>query len=203
MAEFGKKRFSRGYQAAVGMGAREVLHKNSSELVAILDKHGIINSNLSVFELGAGPGRNLYYIYKELLKNEQGVKNVKFSANDLWEKDSFKYMEPEIKNIIKFYEMDTEDLVNNITIPDLDLVLVSDHFMHLQYEKADFIIKKLLSEWKPEYIMLREIKKEFEAPDHPRLYHDYDQFLSDYEKVEDLNSKQTDRYFIWLLKRKK
>ena len=74
--------------------------------------------------------------------------------------------------------------------------------MHLQYEKADYIIKKILSDWKPKYIMLREIKKEFETPDHPRLYHNYDQFLTDYEIVEDKTSVQTDRYFIWLLKKK-
>ena len=39
MALFGKQRFPESYQRAVGMGASEVLHKNSRELVNILKKH--------------------------------------------------------------------------------------------------------------------------------------------------------------------
>ena len=50
--------------------------------------------------------------------------------------------------------------------------------------------------------MLRELKKEFETPDYPRLYHDYDQLLDDYEKIIETSSRQDDSYFIWLLKRK-
>ena len=184
------------------MKAMDMLHKNSVELVEILAKHNLINSTINVFELGAGPARNLYYIYKTLLENDQDISKVKFAANDLWKEESLAAMDPEIKEIINFIEGDSEDVINNNIIPDLDIFLVSDHFMHLQYEKADYIIKKILSDWKPKYIMLREIKKEFETPDHPRLYHNYDQFLTDYEIVEDKTSVQTDRYFIWLLKKK-
>jgi len=202
MVKFGKERFDKNYQGAVGMKAMDMLHKNSVELVEILVKHNIINSTMNVFELGAGPARNLYYIYKTLLENDQDTSKLNFAANDLWEEESLADMDPEIQKIINFYEMDSEDLVDSITISDLDLFLVSDHFMHLQYEKADYIIKKILSDWKPKYIMLREIKKEFETPDHPRLYHNYDQFLTDYKIVEDKTSEQTERYFIWLLKRK-
>jgi hypothetical protein len=74
--------------------------------------------------------------------------------------------------------------------------------MHLQYDKADYIIKKILESWTPKYIMLRELKKEFETPNHPRLFHNYDQFLTKYELINNTSSKQTDSYFIWLLKRK-
>jgi hypothetical protein len=202
MVKFGKERFDKNYQGAVGMKAMDMLHKNSVELVEILAKHNLINSTINVFELGAGPARNLYYIYKTLLENDQDISKVKFAANDLWKEESLAAMDPEIKEIINFIEGDSEDVINNNIIPDLDIFLVSDHFMHLQYEKADYIIKKILSDWKPKYIMLREIKKEFETPDHPRLYHNYDQFLTDYEIVEDKTSVQTDRYFIWLLKKK-
>jgi hypothetical protein len=49
MALFGKQRFPESYQRAVGMGASEVLHKNSRELVNILKKHNILNNQSSVF----------------------------------------------------------------------------------------------------------------------------------------------------------
>lgn len=71
-----------------------------------------------------------------------------------------------------------------------------------QYEKADNIIKKVLLDQKPEYIMLRELKKEFETPNHPRLFHNYDQLLTDYDFIHKTSSKQDECYFIWLLKRK-
>ena len=74
--------------------------------------------------------------------------------------------------------------------------------MHLQYDKADAILKKILSDWKPKYIMLRELKKEFETPKHPRLYHDYHQLIGEYEMVEETSSNGDTNYFIWLLKRK-
>ena len=50
--------------------------------------------------------------------------------------------------------------------------------------------------------MLRELKKEFETPEHPRLFHNYDQFLQKYDLILETTSNQTDAYFIWLLKRK-
>lgn len=64
MSKFGKQRFPRSYQSAVGMKAGERLHLNSVELTEIMVKHNIINPNIKVFELGSGPARNLYYIYK-------------------------------------------------------------------------------------------------------------------------------------------
>ena len=136
-----------------------------------------------------------------------GGPRPRHSIFDLFKKESFEHMHEDIKKIIKFYEEDSEDMVANNIIPDLDLFLVSDHFMHLQYDKADNIIKGILANWKPKHIMLREVKKEYETPHHPRLYHNYDQFLSDYDLVYDGTSKQTNKsnsisYFIWLLKRK-
>jgi hypothetical protein len=74
--------------------------------------------------------------------------------------------------------------------------------MHLQYDKADHIIKTIIEKWNPPYIMIRELKKEFETPDHPRLFHNYDQFLTSYDIISNTDSEQTDAYFIWLLKRK-
>lgn len=195
MAQFGKQRFPQSYQSAVGMKAHPRLHENSKELVEILKHNNILNSNSKVFELGSGPARNLHYIYKEF-----ETKNI--YCSDLFLQSSLNNMSDEIKNIVKFYEGDSQDIINNNIIKDLDLFLISDHFMHLQYDKADYIIKKIISDWNPLYIMLRELKKEFETPNHPRLFHNYDQFLSDYEMIEEKTSKQDKAYFIWLMKKK-
>ena len=195
MALFGKQRFPESYQRAVGMGASEVLHKNSRELVNILKKHSILNNQSSVFELGSGPARNLYYIYKEF-----GINNL--FCSDLFRDASLNSMSTEIKDIVTFFEGDSQDIIDNTIIPNLDLFLVSDHLMHLQYDKADHIIKTIIEKWNPPYIIIRELKKEFETPEHPRLFHNYDQFLTSYDMISNTDSEQTDAYFIWLLKRK-
>lgn len=195
MALFGKQRFPESYQRAVGMGASEVLHKNSRELVNILKKHSILNNQSSVFELGSGPARNLYYIYKEFDNNN-------LFCSDLFRDASLNSMSSEIKDIVTFFEGDSQDIIDTVVIPNLDLFLVSDHLMHLQYDKADHIIKTIIEKWKPPYIMIRELKKEFETPEHPRLFHNYDQFLTSYDMISNTDSEQTDAYFIWLLKRK-
>ena len=195
MAKFGKQRFPEGYQQWVGMEASSRLHDNSIELVQILKNNNILNVNSKVFELGAGPARNLHYIHKEF--------NIDIIyCSDLFLEASFNHMSDEMKNVVTFYEGDSQDIIDNNIIKDLDLLLVSDHFMHLQYEKADYIIKKILSDWNPKYIMLRELKKEGETPNHPRLFHNYDQFLSNYDMIDETNSKQNNAFFIWLLKNK-
>jgi hypothetical protein len=195
MAKFGKERFPSNYQSAVGMSARQLLHDNSIELVNILKQENILQQLKQVFELGSGPARNLYYLW---LENKQ----INLNCSDLFKEASLENMHPDIKNIINFYEGDSQNIIDTINIKNLDLFLVSDHFMHLQYEKADHIIKKLISEWKPNYIMLRELKKEYETPDHPRLYHNYDQILQTYDVLRNETSKQDSSYFIWLLKNK-
>jgi hypothetical protein len=116
-------------------------------------------------------------------------------------------MSDKVKDVINYYVGDSEDIINDKeiqrqVIDGLDLFLVSDHFMHLQYEKADNIINSILSIWKPKYIMLREVKKEYETPNHPRLFHKYDKFLKDYDLVHESTSVNAEEYFIWLLKKK-
>jgi len=195
MANFGKKRFPKSYQKKVGQNARELLHKNSEELVEILKDHNVIQDDMTVFEMGAAGARNLWYIWKE-------NKSVKLYANDLFEKESREQMHNDIKELITFYEGDSENIFNESKVENLDLLLVSDHFMHLQYEKVDNILTKILSDWTPRHMIIREVKKEYEAPDHPRLFHKYHRLLDKYDLVHERDSKQTDQYFIWLLKRK-
>jgi len=197
MAKFGKERFPENYQSAVGMNARSTLHENSKELAKILKEYDVLEKNDKVFEMGSGPARNLHYIYKEF-----NTKYLNFYCSDLFKKSALANMSPEIREIIHFFEGDSEDVAHNMLMTDLKLLLVSDHFMHLQYDKADSIIKRINGSWKPEYIMLRELKKEFETPEHPRLFHDYNQFLENYELVHERTSIQDNAYFIWLLKRK-
>ena len=200
-AKFGKDRFPYGYQNAVGQYAgNQNLHANSIELANILIDNNILTPESKIYEMGAGGCRNLYYIYKTL--ENHNTENLELYANDLFKESSFNNMHEDIQKIINFYEGDSEDIANQNVTSNLDLFLVSDHFMHLQYEKADNIIKKVLSDWKPKHIMLRELKKEHETPDHPRLYHDYHQILNDYEMVVETTSEQDHAYFIWLLKRK-
>lgn len=196
MAKFGTNRFPKSYQSKVGQNARQLLHNNSKELVSILNKHNVIKNDMRVFEMGAGGGRNLYYIWEQ-------NNTVKLYANDLFEDASKKQMHSDIKNIITFYEGDSENIFKECRVDNLDLLLVSDHFMHLQYEKADNIIKNVISEWAPEYIMLREVKKEFESASHPKLYHNYSQLLNYYKLISDTTSEHAGcfSYFIWLLKR--
>jgi hypothetical protein len=195
MAKFGKERFPYHYQTAVGMNASLTLHENSKELVRILKQYNVLNSDSKVFELGSGPARNLHYINEEFKTNN-------IYCSDLFAEASYNNMSDTIKNIVTFYEGDSQVIIDNNIMQDLDLFLVSDHFMHLQYEKADYIIKMILKKWNPKYIMLRELKKEFETPEHPRLFHNYDQILQKYNLVTETTSKQDSSYFIWLLKRK-
>jgi len=195
MTKFGKERFPKGYQSSVGMNARPTLHQNSQELALILKENSLPVSDFKVFELGAGPARNLHYILEEF-------PGAELYCSDLFHDASINQMSLPVRDNITFYEGDSEDVINENIIDNLDLFLVSDHFMHLQYEKADNIIKSVINKWKPKYVMLRELKKEFETPNHPRLFHDYDQFLESYDMLSNTSSKQDDAYFIWLLKRK-
>lgn len=195
MTQFGKDRFPARYQAAVGMEARQMLHQNSIELTTLLKENNILQNSKNIFELGSGPARNLYYIW---LENQ----NLKLYCSDLFKDASLECMHSDIKDKVIFFEGDSEDIIKTQVIADLDIFLVSDHFMHLQYDKAKKIIDIICSNWKPKYIVLREVRKEFEAPDHPRLYHNYNRFLDNYKMVYEDVSAQDSCYFIWILKRK-
>jgi len=191
--DFGKQRFPEQYQNRVGINAREILHKNSMELVRILKEKNILKDDMKIFEMGAGGGRNLFYIWNE-------NNSVSLSCNDLFRHASFDNMHPSIKDKVNFIEGDSEEVTKNHAHP-VDLFLVSDHFMHLQYEKAENIITNILELWNPKFLMIREVKKEFESPKHPKLFHNYSRFLQKYELLHESTSDNDDSYFIWILKR--
>ena len=137
MAQFGKDRFPYGYQSSVGMKARDTLHQNTEELASILQENSLSVSNFKVFEMGSGGARNLHYILKKF-------PGVELHCSDLFQEASVNEMSEEVRSIVNFYEGDNEDIANQHPVKNLDLLLVSDHFMHLQYEKADNIIKKVI-----------------------------------------------------------
>lgn len=192
MAKFDKERFRPAYQKAVGMSASKKLHNNSKELVNILEENSVVFD--SIFELGSGPGRNLHYILEKF-------PDAKYYCSDLYEGSSKDNMSNKLKDVVNFIEGDSGDIIKT-PIENLSLFLSSDHLMHLDYEKADFIIDEINSSWKPKYILLRELTKEFETPEHPRLFHNYEKFLNFYDKVFEKFSNEDNAYFIWLLKRK-
>ncbi len=192
---FGKTRFPKSYQKGVGMKGAKFLHDNSIELVEILSKNNVLSTIRNVFEIGSGPARNLYYLNKANSK-------ITLYCSDLFKDASLREMDQNLKNNINFFEGDSEDIINNQPVKSLDLVLISDHLMHLQHHKGSVIIEKLSNNWSPKYILLREIKKQFEDITHPRLYHNYDYLLNNYELIFSKDSEQDKNYFIWLLKRK-
>lgn len=191
---FGEKRFPKTYQKQVGMNASEKLHLNSRELVRIVEKSITFNNIESIFELGSGPARNLYYFNKK--KPELII-----SSSDMFKESSFENMDSTIAKKINFIEGDSEEVIKNYE-EGADLFLISDHLMHLQYEKADIILKEIINRILPKYLLIREVKKEFEAPKHPRLYHNYDQLNERYNILVETSSKQDKNYFIKLLERK-
>lgn len=192
---FGKNRFPKSYQKQVGMNASKMLHLNSIELVEFVDQNQIFDKINSIFELGSGPARNLYYFNKK-------KPTLKISCSDLFKESSFKNMDPDIADKINFFEGDSEEIIKNLN-DKIDLFLISDHLMHLQYKKADVIIKEIINRILPDFLLLRELKKEFENPNHPRLYHNYDQINEKYNLIDEKSSDQDPSYFIKLFKRRK
>ena len=193
---FGKKTFREVYQKRVGWNAGERLHENSRELLSILIEHTDLNEGSKIFELGSGGARNLHYIHQHF-----GMTDI--HCSDLWEEATKREMTEAMRKYTTFYEGDSEDIINYQVMTDLDLFLTSDHLMHLQHEKTDYIIKKIMSDWRPKYMMMRELKKGYEQSQPQKLFHNYAQFLKEYDLISDTTSKTGESYFIWLLRRKK
>ena len=195
-APFGKTTFTEKYQKRVGWYANDKLHENSRELLSILIEHTDLDSDSKIFELGSGGARNLHYIHQHF-----GMTDI--HCSDLWEDATKNEMTQAMRKYSTFYEGDSEDIINDEVMTDLDLFLTSDHLMHLHPEKADHIIKKIMLDWKSKYIMMRELREGHQTTHPQRLFHDYNQFLSKYDLVYDTTSKTEESFFIWLLRRKK
>lgn len=199
MAIVGKDAFGPNYQNRVGYKARKILHDNSIELVEVLNEHDLIQPGYHYFEIGAGGGRNLWYLFQQ-------NKNVKLSCNDLWKEASLSNMHPDIKKITNFYEGDTEEVLLEYSGEDIDVLISSDHLMHLLREKGANILNTIVNRIRPLYVVLREVKEENQTPEEKakhfvKNYQDYAILNSGYDLIHEQTSHVED-FFIRIYKRK-
>lgn len=166
--DFWKNANKNGYQKAIGSRSR--LHNNSLELMEFIKQHRVFDNVDSVFEIGCGAGRNLFYLNQ--IKPE-----ITISGNDLIKEECFKYMDPSVKEKIDFHEIDTRSLFLSKVI-NCDLLLSSDHLMHLEPEHADVILDAMCYFWKPTKIVIRE--RLLPREDKPPFI-----FVHNYQKLED------------------
>ena len=166
--EYWKKFNKEGYQKNISK--RKLLHNNSKELVKICNDFNILKDNIDIFEIGCGCSRNLYYLWKNNNK-------VNISGNDLIKEECFKYMEEDIKSVINFKEIDTLRMVEKNKLSP-DLFISSDHLMHLEPETSKKVLKEVIEEWEPLYLLLRESQID-------RLNRGVKKFRVDYECVKD------------------
>ena len=175
-----KNRFPSEYQRTVGPKAPKSLHRGSKNIINILKKYNVIQKeNLIVCELGSGPARNLQYIYNE-------NKSSKFYSNDLWER-TVTELSKDMKELYEngsyeFTAMDSEEYVKSRVL-NVDLFMTISHLMHVEYEKVEFILKRVRDEWKPSYIFISELREEFQNPEKPYLYHNYSLLEKSYDRI--------------------
>jgi len=206
MARVGPEAFDREYQKRVGQKARKLLHENSLELVNRMRENELIDQKFHYFEIGAAGARNLYYIWKDS-KGIFGFRSpIKLSCNDLWEEESKANMHPDIRKIINFHEGDTEEILSTINpSPPIDVLLSSDHLMHLPRFKGEAILTLVMNRIRPKYIVLRERKKEYEVDENmtdgfAKNYHNYEKLAERYELVNEYDCK-VNEYFIRIYKK--
>ena len=110
MAKFGKDRFPDNYQRAVGMAASSRLHANSVELLDIIKRNDVLTDDDIIFELGAGPARNLHYIYNKFPK-------CGYYCSDLFYDASIQNMSQDMReNLKEFYEGDSEEVIKKLDL---------------------------------------------------------------------------------------
>ena len=199
MAKTGRTAFNKDYQRIVGQFSRELLHDISKEVTATLKQHGLIQDGFHFFEIGSGGARNLWYLWKE-------NNSIKISCNDFWEQQSRENMHDDIKELINFYEGDTEEILSDLPEINIDVLLSVDHMMHLPRVKGEAVISLIKDKIKPQYIVLRERRKEYETPEetaqsYPRNYHNYERLEEQYKLLHEYTSKAASEYFIRVYKR--
>ena len=136
--------------------------------------------------------------------------NVNLFANDLYEDASRKNMHESIKEKVNFTEMDTLSMFEqdkNLILDNnkIDLLLSSDHLMHVDKNSVISILEYISTKWKPTYIVLRElINKSGEEINYyyPKVYHDYEKGLSNHYDLisEGECSNRPDWYKLLLYK---
>ena len=203
MSEY-KNRFDRAYQDTVGYFTEtKFLKTNSIELAKFLNDNKVLSDGMNIFEIGSAGCRNLKFIHD--LNS-----SVNLFANDLYEDASRKNMHESVKEKVNFIEMDTLSMFEkdkNLILGDnkIDLLLSSDHLMHIDKKSVISILEHICTKWKPTYIALRElVSKSGEEINrqYPRLHHDYEKGLSNhYDLISEREcSNRPDWYKLSLYK---
>lgn len=177
-----KKLNNRGYQNQIANTAK--LHRNSEELTAVLKRFELLNDGATIFEIGCGSGRNLDWFLRENPK-------IVVKGNDLIQEKCEMHMAKIVKDCIEFLEIDTLSLFRDHKF-DVDVLVSSDHLMHIHPDSISEILELIKTKWKPPWILMRESKidrlnggKKSVA----KYNHNYGALLENYSVVRAFNSK--------------
>lgn len=194
--------FSEKYQNKLGWfhnaSNSNVLHDNSKELLEIINKYEIIDNNkdYKLLEIGAAGCRNLKYIYDK-------YPQIQYFANDLHKEASFKNMHPSIKKVINFYEGKTQDIIKKFTPNSVDLLIDSDHLVHVNYTDTIEIVNYINKTIKPKYFLIRSVTIDNpKRKTQPYHKHDFNKLLTNYEEIFYKISDNDKSWYIKLFKLK-
>lgn len=192
-----KTSFDKPYQNLVGWMCGEKLHNNSLELLSVLNNHNILtnNSNYKILEIGAAGCRNLKYIHDE-------YPDIQYFANDLHKDASFKNMHQSIKNVVNFFEGKTQNVIENFKENSVDLLIDSDHLVHVNYRDTNNILNYINNTIKPKHFLIRSVLKNNPKRKIPYHKHDFNKQLTNYEEIFYKLSDNANLWYIKLFKLK-
>jgi len=180
-----------GYQKCIAN--RKMLHDNSQEVVSVLKEFNVLDEGAMVLEVGCGCGRNLAYIL-------EAFPTVHPMGNDLVKSQCFKYMDKNLKEEIDFFEIDTQSFFREYCLY-ADLMLVSDHFMHLDDPTYLEVAEHICTTWRPSYLMIRD-GHQARKTNPPKYIHDFYTFKSDYDLLYEAASAASPGHTVYLYKLK-
>lgn len=188
--ELWKKANANGYQGKIASSKK--LRHQSKEMIAALKELGLPLPGSFIFEIGCGSGRNLIYVRKS-------VPTAKIAGNDLVRKDCFSNMHPLVSEVIDFREMDTLSLFRTEVFHP-DLLISSDHLMHISPDAAQEILQRMADSWKPQFIAFRE--RTVERKVEPAIFvHDYSVIEKHYVNILERKSQYDYTYSIRIFER--
>ena len=161
-----RDRYTPKYLDGFGANAEGWICDRSKEIASILNERGFLVPGGKVFEIGGGGGLNLQHI-------RAICPDMQFTMNDLYRDASLAVMDPGLRDVVEFIELDTLALVRTQSHTDIDVFLSIDHLMHLDRDTADEVIRAIECTWRPKVALFRECKKHMEntTRSYPRIYH--------------------------------
>lgn len=195
-----ERSFHEKYQDRVGWFVeginKDMLHNNSKELLKVLKENNILvnKKNFKLLEIGAGGCRNLKYILDEYPK-------IKFYANDLHQAASFKNMHESIREVIHFYEGKTQDIIKEFSSNSINLLIDSDHLVHINYTDTNKILDYINNTMKPNYFLVRSITIDDPMKKGcPYHKHNFNKKLTNYKEIFYKLSDNCKRWYIKIFK---